>query len=490
MCTLVLFLLVALGLLTWDRSELYSEAFQQRIIAEVARQLHWELKVQHITIKPLKGVDLIKVAVSSKEIRPNQFLKAEKLRLRYNLWDALAKRRIILEEFRLDAPAMEIDLSPPASNPNNPPTNSATSASSNPSQGATVNTATSSVVQNPTTPVDQEQAIQSLPPAPPQIQRTSQKGTFWPAPQPIDLRKILIDDGIFSFTLPTSDQIFMTGTHIEASLSADPVPTGAGTIICQSSRIAKKVQLSDSRCNFLWRGDTLSVPKITASTFNGVIDGSLNADQSKPTGPFEIQVVATNLSVQEIIQTFDENRRRLWGDVHGNAQTRMRFQGSMIDPVQTSGQGIIQITDCRVFDSVPIVLLAGLINRPDLKELKPQKCEMDFILQSTKLQIPRIEVLSPDIQLTGNGWINFTENTVDFQLKLAVSPAIAERLPKELVQEMDQRGDGYREKGFRVWGPKDNPQNDLVPFLSKVAIRAIGGSIFDNVLESIKKQVK
>jgi hypothetical protein len=485
---ILLFALLLLGLLALDRSELYSEEFQREIVTEVSRQLHWDLKLKQVKVKILKGVDLIGINVSSKDVKPHDFLKAERLCLRYDRLEAIIHRRIVLDEFRLNAPTMEIDLSEPSL-----PTNFKQSASLQNSSNTVVIASSTppSENQKPETPSghpEKEEAISSLPALPPHHSEPNKTGAYWPAPQPMDLRKVLIDDGILSLTLPKQDKFFLNGTHIEATFSADPVPTGSGMIICQTARVPGNIQLSDSKINFLWRADTITIPKMSALTFHGDMEGSFKADQSKSDLPYDLQVAATNLNLHEIIQTLQSPNKHTQGDLLGEVQTRMRFQGSMLDPMMSSGQGIIQVSDLQLIDLPGLVLLGGLLNRPDLRNLHIDKCEMDFIFQSAKLQIPRIEILSHDLQLVGNGWINLVEKTNEFQMKLAFSDDLAKRLPSSALEGLTRRVDGFVEIPFRVWGAFENPQNDLEGRFEKLSTRAIGGAIFDKIFQSISKQ--
>ena len=70
-------------------------------------------------------------------------------------------------------------------------------------------------------------------------------------------------------------------------------------------------------------------------------------------------------------------------------------------------------------------------------------------------------------------------------MKLGIAPALAATLPPGLFEGLPRRTTGWVEIPFKIWGSLDHPQNDLVARFAALQMRAIGGTIFDRIFQSM-----
>ena len=90
---------------------LNSPRFQQQLTEEVSRQIQCEVRLEKMKIRLWRGIDLVGIQLASDQRRPRDFLKAERLRLRYNFFEALFHQKIVIEELKLSSPSIKLDLS-------------------------------------------------------------------------------------------------------------------------------------------------------------------------------------------------------------------------------------------------------------------------------------------------------------------------------------------------------------------------------------------
>jgi len=296
----------------------------------------------------------------------------------------------------------------------------------------------------------------------------------------------MVENGSLIIIMSDRDRLEVCGAQINAAFSSDPVPSGMGTMICQTIKLPKKVQLTQAKVDFLWRKDSIVIPRVTTRLWGGLVEGKFKADQNRNEMPFEIWLSAENLAMSDLMRSLGSGGASAQGgEMLGQLQAQARFQGSLLRPETASGQGQVRVQNARLVNYQGLVLLGGLLNRPDFQNLPLQKCDLDFVLQSGQLQIPRFEARSSDIQLTGEGWIRPFEETQEFKFKLAIRNDLAAKVPKEALEGLDRRADGYIEVPFRLWGSLSRPQTDLAERFSALAAQAVGGAILDKIFRAV-----
>lgn len=468
--------LLFLSLFVVVQSYLNSQEFQKQFLSEISRQLHCKVQLEKIRIRIFRGADLINIQVSKNDFLSRSLIKAERLRLRYNFYEALFHRRIVLDELRFTAPEIHVNIdefhereilsSLPRPLSLTPVVQGKVFSKSVGIVPPTTTTKTSAPIQS---------TFSSSPP-----------GRSWLTLPSIDLRRFVIENGLLIVITPDRGQEVFREVQVHVAFSSIPHPEGSGTIQCRTVDLAQKVELTDVEVAFRWHGDLVTFPKFTAGAFGGSINGSFEVDRSKVGMPSELQVFATNLVVDHVcrflgLQGVDKRQ----GEVSGQLQMQGHFQGSLLQPSLASGRGQIRIQEGRLMNFPVLALLGGFLNRPDFRDLPLQKCEAEFILQSGKLQVKHFEMQSAEIQLGGFGWINFLDQTQEFQMELALGENLARWFPPKTLEGITHRPDGFVGIPFILQGSLQHPQSDLLARFMPLSKRAYGGAIFDTIFQAV-----
>jgi len=459
---------------------LNSPRFQQELIAEISRQIQCEVRLEKIKIRLLRGIDLVGIRLSSDKRRPRDFLQAERLRLRYNVFAALFHRKIVIEELKLSSPSIKLDLSEPVLQARD---HSRPEVVEEGPRLENVSPEISSAEQPLTSfpvPVPAKTDGQGAPATARHFQDRKIE------PPSVDLRNLVIEDGSLSLILPDGEKLILHGARIQAAFSTHPLPNGMGSISCplvDLSSYGRGMEISEVKLDFLWHADGLEIPRLSAALWGGVVEGKFNMDATRAEWPFEMSLAVRDVNMSELSDASEIVHPIFDGRLH--AQTK--FQGSMLEPLRASGSGQARILHAKLVNTPVLSALGNYLDRPDFRNLPLEKCELDFMLQNGALHVAQLWVVSSDIEVCGQGWIKLAEQTQEFQMKTAFSTQIALHFPSEMIDQLDQRDDGRWEKPFRTWGSLKKPQTDLQDFFRPMAARIGGGDTFEKIFRGVKE---
>lgn len=134
------------------------------------------------------------------------------------------------------------------------------------------------------------------------------------------------------------------------------------------------------------------------------------------------------------------------------------------------GKGQVHVKDCRVSHAPVMTLLAKALRVPELAHPDFDECRTTFTLGGGRLVSPSLGLKNRSLELTGRGATNLTSLAIDYDMTLALSEALARRIPaQELRAAFKERGDGFVTIDFRVTGTTTDPKSDLTLRLGRAA---------------------
>src|SRR5262245_51318851 len=127
------------------------------------------------------------------------------------------------------------------------------------------------------------------------------------------------------------------------------------------------------------------------------------------------------------------------------------------------GQGNAAIDSCRVEQSRLFSLMASALRLPELLNPNLSECRVEFTLGGGRVTTPVVRLKGPTLQLDGRGTVTLRSDALDYDMTLALSNPVLDRLPaKELKAAFKDRGDGFGSIAFHVSGTTASPQTDLL----------------------------
>lgn len=132
------------------------------------------------------------------------------------------------------------------------------------------------------------------------------------------------------------------------------------------------------------------------------------------------------------------------------------------------GEGQAEVKGCRARQAPLLVLLAGTLGVPELADPKLEDCRLEFRLGGGRARTPVVRLSGPDLRLTGRGTADLREGSLDYDMTLALSPALVGRIPIRGVRAAFQEGsDGFGALDFKVTGTMRAPRTDIALRLAR-----------------------
>jgi AsmA-like C-terminal region/AsmA family len=177
----------------------------------------------------------------------------------------------------------------------------------------------------------------------------------------------------------------------------------------------------------------------------------------------------TNLDVKSADVKTLISEAKAAGGVEGKLVARASFEGT--GGMETlKGKGHAEIAGCRVTNSKVLTMLSSVLRLPELASPDFKECIVDFQMARNKVTTPKISLKSAALQLTGSGTMDLATSGLNYDLNLALSNAMLDKIPvREMRAAFKDRGDGFGATDFKVTGTSAAPQNDLAGRVGKAA---------------------
>lgn len=138
--------------------------------------------------------------------------------------------------------------------------------------------------------------------------------------------------------------------------------------------------------------------------------------------------------------------------------------------VTLKGRGHVQVSGCRVAHASLLTLLSTVLRVPELAHPDFAECRADFTLGDGRLVTPTLVLKGASINLTGHGVTRLDTLALDYDMTLALSKALLDRIPvRELRAGFKDRADGFETIDFKVTGTTTAPQTDLSARVGRAA---------------------
>jgi AsmA-like protein len=132
-----------------------------------------------------------------------------------------------------------------------------------------------------------------------------------------------------------------------------------------------------------------------------------------------------------------------------------------------------------------MTLLSAALRVPELAHPEFQECRAEFTLGGGRLVTPSLSLKGKAMQLTGHGATRLETLSLDYDMTLALSKTLLERVPvRELRAGFKDRGDGFAVMDFKVTGTTTAPQTDIE---ARIARAAAGEAAASGLQKFLKK---
>jgi len=397
--------------------------FREELTATARETLGTDVRIDDMQVALLSGVTLKGVAVANPKPFEGDLVTADSFVLRYKLLPLL-QGRVDVEQLSLEKPALRLLMD---------------------EKGA--------YNYEKLMPAEGEPAATAEPSA-------SGAGV----PLDIVLKDLSVSDASLSMadaakaTLMSVDDLdFKSAFRVSGG-----VTEGNGQATIALANLGDALFLRDISAPLSITKEAMKLGPLDASVAGGHTGGELTVHLQK--FRFETSLDLSGVSVKTLLQ-----EAKSAAAVSGTLVGQAKFEGTA--GLETmKGSGGAEVKDCKIEDAKVLTLLSKVLQVPDLAQPEFEDCRVEFTMDGYRLKTPVVSLKGKAMQLVGQGTMNLETSKLDYDMNLALSTALLEKIPaKELRAAFKPREDGLSAVDFKIFGTSDNPQTDLAKNIGKAA---------------------
>ncbi len=422
----VVFVLLGLAYGAWLLHSLGTPAFRDAMLQRLKAATGSDVRVQRLEVSLLSGVTLQGITIANPPPFRGDLLAADELALRYRLWSLLGGD---LELTRLSLERPRIALVMDARGVFN---------YERLGRGAT---------------------------APPGGTATTSPARALPLH--IVLSRLAVDGA----SVTVSDQtrarlVSLDGASLETALDlAGGRATGSGKARIETLNLGGRLLVRDVRSPLRLASDSLVFEPIGGRLAGGEAGGKATV-RFKNGLRYAAELQLSGVKMRTLLQEAGSAAA-----VEGSLGAEAHFEGTGgLATMRGRGQG--RISECRIADNRTLQLLSSLLDVPELADPQLDECRAEFTQAGYEVATPVLRLTGKTIQLNGRGRLRLDTNALDYEMTLALAPALfAKMTRKELRPAFQTRADGFATIDFKLSGTTLAPRTDLMARIGKGVVQ-------------------
>ncbi|HUI06315.1 MAG TPA: AsmA-like C-terminal region-containing protein [Verrucomicrobiae bacterium] len=426
----VVIVLAGAGLYVANRY-VQSPAFEERLLATAREELGADVRLAEFHPSLFSGVTLRGVTIGNPTNFPGNLVTADSFVLRYRLLPLL-RRRVEIERLSLDKPVITL------------------------LQNDTGQWNYEGIGAKESAP--KPQAAKPLAETAPAVKSETA------VPFDVVLSKLAITHGAVSLVGEGSKPLVnIDGLDFASSLSFTGNKLGGtGHASLDKVAVAESLFVRKLAAPVLLTTNQIKLAPLSGKIADGTVTGDATLELL-PAFKYAANVQVAGGDVAKLLA--EAGRKQV---ITGKLEMAVSLEGTGGLPT-IAGHGHAKITDGQLMQFPVLNLVASLLQIDELRNLKFSECSVEFVVTNNVMETPAIRLVSPQVQITGNGAVALNDYSLNHNLTIAFAPGALSHVPKEIRNLFTQRQDGSLALDFRVWGPYNAPKTDLQNRLVKGA---------------------
>lgn len=411
--------LAGLGLFALTRY-LGSDAFRQAVVAAARNALGADVHIGELRVSLVSGATLRQVRVASPPGTGEDLLRARALVVRPRLLPLL-RRRLEIEEMRLEAPAVTLARTAGGGWAHEP-----LAARPGAAPGA---------------PGAAPGRVGGLP------------GIAGPPELDLVVPRLTLSEGSVLVLGERGHRLVqVSGIQVETSLARlAGAMSGEGQLRIASVRLGNRVEVEALVAPLRFHAGEVAVGPLRARLAEGALTGDATFALVGDTR-YAASLALADARAETLLGAMGHP------SVSGRIRAHARFRGTAAG---AAGQGHAEIRDGQLLDFPVLGTLGRALDLPLLRDLRFEEGAVDFTLAGDVLRTPSLRFTARDVRLRGRGEVALRAGTLAHELTLLVPAAAVRRAPRALRAAFTDRGDGLAGLDFRVFGPYRALRTDL-----------------------------
>jgi AsmA protein len=226
------------------------------------------------------------------------------------------------------------------------------------------------------------------------------------------------------------------------------------------------------------RDGVLRVEPLSATVYEGSLDGALEAQLASAGPPFTVQMGLTGTRVGQLVAALD---RSLGKTMTGALAANVVAGGRGGDLKALGAEVHAEVRDGKLTNHPVTRDLARLFGVPEFERLSFDTLRADLVTEEGEARVERLVVRGPSLQAMGTGSIGLLDRSLDLRLAMAVPQRFAEKLiPNRTVLDAVTDSQGWAQVPLRLRGSLAEPAYGL-------DVEALGRAVSQPLQDKAKK---
>lgn len=434
---IVIVVLLALGVFALNQY-IQRPAFKEYVLAKTQKQLAVPLKVEELNASLFSGFELRGLVIENPPgLQTDTLMKTKAIVFRYRFWPLLRKQ-VQIEKVLIDGADITLE------------------------KGADG--------------VWNYERLTKETPSEPKEKTTASPSQ--PSEMAFEIANLAMANAHLIFLKPDNKKILVVNDLDVRSTAEGGGDTlsGSGEMTVREAVVIESIYAHNIRSPLTVDSQQLKLTDVTGTVEDGTLKGTVTVDLQKDGYPYTVHAELADVDLTKLGARFTDKARYLTGKLQ--ATTDLAGVGGDTDKLKGNGSAHV---NNGTLSGIPLLQTIGTLLRiSELDRLQFEEISLEYTMDSGVIETPVIKLISKDIQITGNGRTDFDFN-LNHNLTLALSPAIMEKMPKEIADVLARREDGFRTLTFTVTGPYDSPKTNIPEQLAKGA----AGSLIEKGLKEL-----
>ncbi|MFQ3670556.1 MAG: AsmA-like C-terminal region-containing protein [Verrucomicrobiia bacterium] len=247
------------------------------------------------------------------------------------------------------------------------------------------------------------------------------------------------------------------GVEAEAGLSFLPGWTDASGVFRASSlRLGSGLRLTNVTVPVRLGNRVVTMAGMKAFCHGGSLEGTLTGNFARTVPTFSAEVAVREVDLGVLLE--EGGARTRWAE--GTLALDAKVEGTWRQVLLATGVGRLTVDGAGISTLDVLGTLGQALGLSELRAPRFERVTGDFKIADRRLTFYNLEGVSPMIELSGAGYVNF-DGQMDLDMLLGLHPEIGDRIPAHVLGQFNQRSDQFRLITFKLWGPISNPTSNL-----------------------------
>ncbi|NJK90379.1 MAG: AsmA family protein [Blastochloris sp.] len=242
------------------------------------------------------------------------------------------------------------------------------------------------------------------------------------------LKKFLLNEGKVRVSNAAKEILFAAeGVNVLGELQLlNHLNDAKGTLSIRQLQLGSKLHFTDTRSPFEFADSVLKLNELKGHVHGGTYEGAAQLNTGVGGPGFLLNLSLREVDLASLLPDLSSGNNLL----QGLLQLQVQLAGDLNQPLLMQGTGSMQIGRARLTGIPALDKLGTMLKLPQIRETEFESIQGNYKVADQRVTFYELEAKSPDLQMTGSGFLGF-DRKLDMDVLLILSAKLAAQIPPE-----------------------------------------------------------